>query len=341
MNRYVRPMIAATAAVVLLAGCSSSSDGSSSSGSTSAAAGGTASGSASGDPLEISLIVNDAFDPFYLTLVKGAEDEAEKLGIDLTWQAAQETTAASQTTTLQSVAAKKPDGIIMSVQDGTAMVASMKSVMDSGIPIITVDSDANDTSARLGTVKSDGEGSGKLAAEWANTYLGGTGKVGYIGYTPGIQSVDLRKDGWDAAIKTYPGLTVVDPQYAEVDLNQNAQKVSALLSRTPDVGVIFASWTNATLGAAQAVQEAGSKAAIIGLDASPDEVALLRQGKVAALVVQKALDMGAQSVDEMAAYLQDGTEPSSDVLLESIVVTQDNIDDPDVAQYLYVDPEGK
>lgn len=293
------------------------------------------------DALRIVMLLNDQFDPYYLTLVTGAEAKAEELGIDFEWQAPTTLDVASQTALLQSVAATKPDGIIMSALDANAMVAPMKAVMDSGIPIITVDSDVNDPSARLGTVKSDGHKSGEQAADYASELLGGEGVVGYVGYIPGIQSVDIRLEGWNDGIAAVSGIENIGDEYAEADVSENVAKASALLSREPGLNAIFASWTNATIGTAQAVQQAGRDVAVIGMDASPDEVDLLRRGLVSALIVQRPYDMGGIAIEELVKYVRDGVDPESEILLDSVVATQENMDDPDVSVYFYTNPEGQ
>jgi len=317
-----------SAAALALTGCGGSSDSS------------EADSSSGG--LRIVMLLNDQFDPYYLTLVQGAEAQAEELGVDFSWQAPTTLDVASQTQLLQSVAATKPDGIIMSALDAQAMSAPMKQVQSQGIPIMTVDSDVEDTSARLGTVKSDGKATGAAAAEEMATLVGGSGKVGYVGYTPGIQSVDLRLEGWQTALAESPGLSNVGEQYAGADTSENVSKASALIAKDPDVKAIFASWTNATLGAAQAVQQSGKDIDVVGVDAAPEEVAQLESGAVAALIAQKPGEMGEIAVKDLVAYVKDGVEPQSEQLLDSVVITKDNMDDPEYSKYLYVTPaEGK
>jgi ribose transport system substrate-binding protein len=297
---------------------------------------GSSSGSGSGDDPQVVMLLNDQFDPYYLTLVDGAEKAAKDLGIDFSWQAPTTLDVNSQTQLLQSVAATKPDGIIMSALDADAMSAPMKQVVDSGIPIVTVDADVNDKDARLATIRSDGEATGAAAADVMNELTGGQGAVGYVGYTPGIQSVDARLTGWKNQLKTFSGLDNVGEQYAGADTSENVAKASALISKEADIKAIFASWTNAVVGTAQAVKQSGKDIAVIGVDAAPDQVDLLKSGDVAALVAQKPAEMGKIAIEELAGYITDGTEPKSETLLDSVVITQDNMDDPEFSKYFYV-----
>ncbi|MGW5263078.1 substrate-binding domain-containing protein [Microbispora sp. NPDC004025] len=323
MKRTIPVLAASALAVGLLAGCGTSSSADDAGGGKSAAG------------KKIVMLLNDQFDPYYLTLVAGAEAEAKKQGFDFSWQAPSTLDVASQTQLLQSVAARKPDGIIMSALDAKAMIAPMKQVMAQGIPIITVDADVADQSARLATVTSDGEAAGRLAAETMDKLLGGKGKVAFEGYTPGTSSTDARLKGWQEGLKQ-TGLEYVAERYDATDLTTIAGTVSAVLKRYPDLAGIFTNWTNPTLGAAQAVQAAGKsdQVKIVGFDASPDEVSLLKRGLVSALIIQKPGEMGVRAVSDLAAYLKDGTKPQS-VSLDAVVATKENMNDPAVSAYFY------
>jgi ribose transport system substrate-binding protein len=320
--KFLTGAIAGVSTVLALSGCGSDS--------------GSSSDSGSGSDVKVVMLLNDQFDPYYLTLVDGAEKAAEDLGIDFSWQAPTTLDVNSQTQLLQSVAATKPDGIIMSALDADAMSAPMKQVVDSGIPIITVDADVNDKDARLATVRSDGEATGAAAADVMNELTGGAGAVGYVGYTPGIQSVDARLAGWKKQLGTFSGLDNVGEQYAGADTSENVAKASALISKEADISAIFASWTNAVVGTAQAVKQSGKDIAVIGVDAAPDQVELLKSGDIDALVAQKPAEMGKIAIEELSGYITDGTEPTSETLLDSVVITQDTMDDPEFSQYFYV-----
>lgn len=329
--RKLTALAAAAFAVFAVAACGDSSDSTATgSGGSSGSGGGTAKKS-----YDIALITNDQFDPFYMTMNAGAQDEAKRLGVKVKWSAPATPDLPSQTAVLQSVLARKPDAIIMSAVDGRGMAAPVRQATSQGIPVITLDSDVNDKTARLAYIGSNNEEAGKVAAETMAKLLGGKGNVAYEGYVPGIQSVDSREAGWKKALPGL-GLKQVGATYDKGDLKDVAANVNGLLRRHGDLQGIFASWTNPVIGSANALQNAGKagKVKLVGLDAAPDEVALLRRGIVSALVVQKVYSMGQIGVQEIVNYLQTKQKPA-DKLLDFVVATKDNVDDPEVARYLY------
>lgn len=284
----------------------------------------------------IVFVVNRTTDPFYIAMFDGAKVRGDELGYDVTWQGPAEQSAANQTTLLQQVAATKPDAIIFSAADAEALAAPLKEVLNSGIPVAVVDSDVSDASARLWKVATDNTLVGTAAADEANRLLNGEGKVGHVGYTPGVQTVDDRASGWREQLTNYPGLVDVGDQYAELDISENQQKAAGLIAREPDLQAIFTDWEGACLGAAQAVKQAGKTGEIQVLcaDGNPDQINALKAGEVAALFIQKPKQMGATVIEQMADYLETGND-QEDVAMDVVTVNTDNVDDPATQEYFY------
>ena len=73
---------------------------------------------------------------------------------------------------------------------------------------------------------------------------------------------------------------------------------------------------------------------IVGFDAGPDQIKQLEAGDVQALVAQKPYDIGLQGVQQAVAALN-GQPVTPSIETESLVVTKDNMADPDVSKYIY------
>ena len=338
MSKLMR-MLAGVALVAIafaLAACGSSDDDSSSSGSTGASgSSGSSSGDGGGKKYKLALVTNEE-SSFYITLNAGAQAEAERLGVEVDWSAPRTPDLPSQTATLQSVLAKRPDGVLMTAVDRTGMVAPIRQLQAAGIPVIMLDSDVADRSVRLAYIGTNNEAAGSMAAETMDRLLGGSGEVAYEGYVPGIESVDARERGWRAGLEEYPGLRQVGATYDRGDLAEVAANVNGLLRRNGDLRGIFASWTNAAIGTAQAVQNAGKTedVNVVAMDADQQEVTLLRSGAIDALVVQQVFTAGELGVRQMVEYLENGTRPS-DTLLDPVIATRDNVEDPEISKLLY------
>ena len=336
MSKLMRTLAGAAlvALVVALAACGSSGDdGATGAASSSSSSGGDAGGGKA--RYELALVTNEE-SSFYVTLNAGAQAEAKRLGVEVDWSAPRTPDLPSQTATLQSVLAKRPDGVLMTAVDRTGMVAPLRQLKAAGIPVIMLDADVADPSVRLAFIGTNNEAAGRMAAETMGRLLDGDGEVAYEGYVPGIESVDARERGWREGLAGEPGLRQVGQTYDRGDLAEVAANVNGMLRRHGDLRGIFASWTNAAIGTAQAVQNAGKTddVDVVAMDADQQEVTLLRSGAIDALVVQQVYTAGELGVRQLVEHLQDGTRPR-DTLLDPVIATADNVEDPAIAKLLY------
>ena len=75
---------------------------------------------------------------------------------------------------------------------------------------------------------------------------------------------------------------------------------------------------------------------VVAFDASPTQVEDLRSGNVDVLIAQHPNDIGDRGVRIAVDYLESGQEPSSkQVTTGFTTVTRDNLEDPEVQEYLY------
>ena len=282
-------------------------------------------------------IAPQASNPYFLTLDAGCQDMAEELGVTVTYMAPATNDMQGQTTVVQAAMASNPDFVIIAPVDSEGMMAVCQEFLDDGIQMITVDRDFNDPSMRLAFIASDSYLGGVYAADTINELLDGEGHVAYLGFTPGISSIDDRYAGWNDALEKYPGLELTSEQFESSDIQKLTAKANAMITADPDLKAIFAGFTNATIAAATAVKENGlsDDIYVVGFDASPDEVALLSDGSADALICQLVYEMGQLAVQYAVDYLENGTLPPEETHTEFVTITADNMSDPEISRYVY------
>lgn len=289
---------------------------------------------------KITLVVGQNNDAFFITMAKGAEAEAAKLGVTFDWQGPPNYDPSLQIPILSSVLTSKPDFLIVSPTDANALVAPLKEFGAAGIPVINVDTDVADTSTRLGLMTSDNKVGGNLAAEELAKILNNTGKVALLCVPPGITTGEDRKAGFEAKIATVSGIEYVGSQiYNGSDASDATRVMNAILVQQPDLAGVVACDGNAGLGAATAIKSAGKSGEIklVTFDASPDLVNALKAGTISALMIQKSADIGAMAVAAAVRYLNGDTGASADALVPYVLGTADNIDSPELQQYLFAE----
>jgi ribose transport system substrate-binding protein len=129
---------------------------------------------------------------------------------------------------------------------------------------------------------------------------------------------------------------VSDTQYSHDQASVAAQVTSAELAKDPDLEGIFATNLFTAQGVATGLRQAGKSGQVklVGFDAGPDQIKQLEAGDVQALVAQKPYDIGVQGVQQ-AAIAMSGGQVTPNIATESLIVTKDNMNTPDVNKYIY------
>jgi len=298
-------------------------------------------GGAGDGPLDISLLTTYNGLPFYTAMQCGAQDAAKELGGDITIRAegpSRGMNAADQIPVLEGVVNRHPDGMIFVPADPVAMMAPAQTAVSAGIPMVTTDASLQDEIA-MAQFRGDNKAGGRLAAEELVRLVGERpGKILVLDVRPGLPVTNLRAEGFVEAVKELaPGLEVLGTQYHEDDPNKAAVIVESSLQSHSDIVGIFGTSEAASMGAASALQaRSGEDIAVIAYDAGPSLVQALKDGVIDALVAQGSYRMGYDATKTLVAYLRDGTKPASfDHVIDSVVVTRDNVEDPNVAKSLY------
>ncbi len=310
-----------------LAACSSSTPGGAS---ASAGTGGSA-GKA------ITLMVGVKGDPFYVSMECGAKEAATAAGATLNVQGPDKFDATLQNPMLDAVAAAKPDALLVAPNDVKASVGPLKNLQDGGTKVVLVDTTVDDASIGVSRIATNNELGGEKAAEALSTLgLKSGAKVLVISTDPGVSSVDARVKGFNSKAAELGFTLVSDTQYSHNQASTGAQVVSAAIAKDPDLAGVFATNLFTAQGVATGVKQAGKSDAvkIVGFDAGPDQIKQLEAGDVQALVAQKPYDIGKQGVEQALAALSGGTVTAS-IETESLVVTKDNMAEPDVSKYIY------
>lgn len=290
---------------------------------------------AGSDGASITLMVGVKGDPFYVSMECGAREAAEAAGATLEVQGPDKFDATLQNPMLDAVASAKPDALLVAPNDVKASVPPLKRLQDSGTQIVLVDTTVDDPSIGVSRIATDNNLGGQKAAE-ALDQLGVTGKVLVISTDPGVSSVDARVEGFGTKAEELGFTLVSDTQYSHNTAATAAQVVSAALAKDPDLEGVFATNLFTAQGVATGVKQAGKsgQVQIVGFDAGPDQIKQLEAGDVQALVAQKPYDIGVQGVEQAVAAL-DGESVTKEIQTESLVVTKDNMDDPEVSKYIY------
>jgi ribose transport system substrate-binding protein len=318
-----RWLIGTVALALLLAACGGDDEG-----------GGGAGGAE--QQYKLTLIQGVKGDQFYVTMQCGAQEAAKAAGATLDVTAPDEFDASLQTPVVNAVVAKKPDAILVAPTDTKAMIPPLTQAKAAGIKLVFVDTTTeNGAELAESEIASDNEEGGREAARALAELTGGKGSVLVINVKPGISTTDARAKGFEEEIKKTPGLKYIGQEYSNDKPEIAASKATAALAAHPDLVGIFGTNLFSAEGAATGLRSAGaSKVKIVGFDAGPKQVEDLEQGVVQALIAQKPADIGKAGVEQAIAALK-GEPTQKKIGTGFVVVTKENMNDPDVKPFLY------
>ena len=244
--------------------------------------------------------------------------------------------ATLQNPMLDAVAAAKPDALSGGPQRREG-VAARSSGSRTPAPRSSSSIPGRRPVDRRVRIATNNELGGEKAAEALPRSARKGAKVLVISTDPGVSSVDARVAGLRKKAAELGFTQVSDTQYSHNQAATGAQVVSAALAKDPDLAGRLRHEPVHRTGRRD-WREAGGQVRrdvkIVGFDAGPDQIKQLEAGDVQALVAQKPYDIGLQGVQQAVAALN-GQPVTPSIETESLVVTKDNMADPDVSKYIY------
>jgi len=292
--------------------------------------------SASAGHESITMITGVKSDPFYITMTCAAQAEAKAKGISFTGEGSAQWDVSVQRPLIDSVAASKPDGLLISPVDTSALTPSLKQIQSSGTKIGLVDTSVTDPSVGITRISSNNLKGGQVAADALAKQMGGKGSVIVISVQPGVSTTDARIQGFTQEMAKYPGIKVLPTLYDNDLPATAASQTESTLAAHPDLGGVFAANTNTAQGVATGLKQAGKQSAVkvVAFDAEPAEVSALQAGTIQVLVAQDPAAIGKEGVDQLAAAFA-GKPVTAQIGTTMVAITAQNMNNPAYSKYIY------
>jgi len=255
----------------------------------------------------------------------GAEREAKRLGgIEILWRGPESPDEIRQKEILESFIAQRVDGIAISCLNGDLLTDAINHAVESGIPVITWDSDAP-KSKRLAFYGVNDVEAGAALGHGLGILLDGTGRVALI-TSLGADNLQKRLDGAKTALREFPGIEIVETFDVRDDAVRVAEVIASATQRYPDLSgwLSVGGWPVFVRNALDPVDSTRTK--VVAFDTIPPAPDLVRAGKVQLLVGQKYFGWGEESV-KLLKRIIDGERPAQPYQYSGMdIVTPKNLD---------------
>ncbi len=296
----------------------------------------TASVATAQEKIYVPLISKGFQHQFWQAVKAGADQAAEELGIDITFEGPDnETMVDRQIDMLAAALAKNPKAIGFAALDSQAAIPLLKQAQAAGIPIIAFDSGV-DSDIPLSTASTDNVAAASLAADKMAEAIGGAGKVAIVAHDQTSRTGIDRRDGFlNRVAEKYPNIEVVTVQYGAGDQLKSTELTKAILTANPDLKGVFGANEGSAIGVVNGVREMNrTDIVIIGYDSGRAQKEAIRSGLMAGAITQNPVGIGYETVKAAVDALNGVAVPA---MIDTGFYYYDatNIDDPKIAAVLY------
>jgi ribose transport system substrate-binding protein len=261
---------------------------------------------------------------------QAAEYWGKLFNVEVTWFDGQ-LDAVKQRAAIDNMASQTWDFVAIQAFGIGTLTQPVQKMIDAGIPVIDMDTliaplDQINVHSFLAP---DNEFMGASVTQALVNALNGKGKVimtqGALGHT-GAQG---RAKGFDAVIKQYPGIEVLDTQPADWDVSKTARLWETYLTKYPQIDAAFFHNDDMALAASN-IMKAHNRTNILigGVDAMPPAIQAVSEGRMFATVRNPSCRIhGGAIVAGVAALAKgekSGKEIPKSVVTDGPVVTKAN-----------------
>ena len=283
---------------------------------------------AGGNPTQIVASLHDMTEPFFVAVKRELDTEAGRLGVTISVEDGQ-SNSAKQTADIEAAIAGGAQGVILAPNDVNALAPGVEDVIKAGIPIVTLDRRVDNTSVKVPHVGADNVAGGRIMAQWVVDSFPNGARIllitGQSGSSPSIDRTRGIKEILGAAGSKYQivaeqsgtwkreqGLTVTQ----NVLTSLGGQSLQAIIAESDDMA----------LGALEALRSSGvSGVKVVGFDAIPEALKLVRSGEMAVTVEQSPIRQAQTALRQLVARIRKQT-PMAGASIPPVLITQSNVD---------------
>jgi ribose transport system substrate-binding protein len=306
--RYVITALSVLMIVLLLVGCSNKSQ------------------------LPYYVIVPKALtNPFWFQVEDGMKEAGKRLGVKVEMiGTAQATDVTAQVQIIESLIARHVDGIAVSANDPDGVTSVIDRAIENGIPVITFDSDAP-KSKRLCYIGTDNYTAGRVAGRQMIKSLAPGGSYAILTGSLGALNLNERIRGFRDEIKAQNvNLTEINLLSCDETTDRAMDQIEELTRATPKLGAWFITGCWATVtpkGAFLNALDKRTDIVVIAFDTVKEELLLVKDGLVQALIGQRPNEIGQRCVEMLNDIVQKKKMPVQTTLATGVdVVTNVNVD---------------
>jgi len=276
---------------------------------------------------KIVLISHVKTNPYWINIKEGAERAAKERGAVIEFLGPTTASTEEGLKLFDMATSAKVSGIITYVQEEGKYKSQINSAMEKGVPVVTIDSDEED-SKRIAYVGTDNILAGQSAGAEMIKQIGTEGKVAIVMGGKDVKNQKERVEGFRNYITSNSNLKIIDTDSSDAMLLESEIITRKILNRNDNnINALFCTSALDGIGAAKAIKDLNDKGKvkIICFDDLEETLNNIKNGVVAATIVQKSNDMGYKAVNVIMDKIEKKSNNGQKFLTDVMVVNQSNI----------------
>ena len=277
------------------------------------------------DKIIVGLITKTNTNPFFAKMKEGAQEKAKELGVDFrSFAGKYDGDNTGQVDAIEQLMSAGAKAILITPSDTKGIVPTVERARKAGILVIALDTPLDPPSAADATFATDNLKAGELIGEWAAKTLGPKAKDAHVAYIDALAdqpSVDRARDfGFSKGFgvensnwKQYGHETdkrVVGHQWGGGAEAKSRAAMETLLSKDPNINVVYTINEPSAAGAYAALKAAGKEGVlVVSVDGGCPGVRNVAAGAIGATAQQYPLLMASKGVEAAVEYAKTGKKP--------------------------------
>jgi ABC-type sugar transport system substrate-binding protein len=275
----------------------------------------------------VAMLTKQDADTFTRDITNAVVDRAKEVGgVTVIVQDA-EGDISKQLAQAEAMITQRVDAIIINSVDVEGCAPIVDMAAEAGIPLIQCNTVTTNTERATCYVGSDDVDAGRIQANFLKDKLKNDAKVVYMMGPMGVAGQILRKQGIEEALFNITNIQVLAEQTANWKRTEALTLAENWLTSYRDLDAIICQNDDMALGALEAAEAAGRQddLIIIGIDAIPDALQAVKEGRLNCTVFQDAKGQGGGSLDAALRAIKGGYKKMDNVIIPFVLVTKENV----------------
>ena len=274
--------------------------------------------------IAVILVEVDAM-PFLIEGVEQGVKEQAGFDIEIVFRSSKFSDSEGQCRFIYEAVEAGVAGIILSPINTEAVRQAVDRAVESGIPVVTTNSDLTN-SKRLSCVAPDSIKGSHIAGRLLGLFLGGIGEVAVISSAVASENnnyyVHIREKGFiEFMEKEYPDIKIVEVIDSFEDVNITYKKTEQLIDKYPDLRGIYVTCGGvAQVGAALRKSGREKEISVVSFEDYPDIIKLIEDRTIECSLSTEIRRQGSLPVKVLMDYLVFGVKPDREFIYTEIKI---------------------